>query len=76
MEFCKCGSLKIEGICSNRNCDLTRKDNLTHKQYEYLLHLHIEAKQELPVGLINMTKKEASRLIDELEKLIDCGVEE
>jgi hypothetical protein len=69
-EFCEqCGSLVIGSSCSNKNCEncIEVFQKPTSKQKEYLQDLM----QKLDINedkypFVNMTKKEASKLIKKL----------
>ncbi|WP_024832601.1 hypothetical protein [Ruminiclostridium josui] len=77
MEFCnKCGSLKISGNCTNKKCDQHVKSMVelaTTQQIEYIKELAEQLNEDVSdMNFENMTKNEASDLIDDyLERLDD-----
>ncbi len=77
MEFCnKCGSLKINGSCTNKKCDQHVKSMVelaTTQQIEYIKELAEQLGEDISeVNFEVMSKSEAVDLIDEyLEKLDD-----
>ncbi len=77
MEFCnKCGSLKINGSCTNKKCDQHIKSMVelaTVQQIEYIKELAEQLGEDISeVNFESMSKSEAVDLIDEyLERLDD-----
>ncbi len=77
MEFCnKCGSLKINGSCTNKKCDQHIKSMVelaTAQQIEYIKELAEQLGEDISdVNFEAMSKSEAVDLIDEyLERLDD-----
>ncbi len=77
MEFCnKCGSLKINGSCTNKKCDQHVKSMVelaTTQQIEYIKELAEQLGEDISeVNFEVMSKSEAVDLIDEyLERLDD-----
>lgn len=77
MEFCnKCGSLKINGSCTNKKCDQHIKSMVelaTAQQIEYIKELAEQLGEDISeVNFESMSKSEAVDLIDEyLERLDD-----
>lgn len=77
MEFCnKCGSLKINGSCTNKKCDQHIKSMVelaTAQQVEYIKELAEQLGEDISdVNLEAMSKPEAVDLIDDyLERLDD-----
>jgi hypothetical protein len=45
----------------------TKANKLTAAQLEYLVNLHVNLRLSMPSDLAQLTKKEASELIDELK---------
>jgi len=77
MEFCnKCGSLKINGSCTNKKCDHHIKSMVelaTPQQVEYIKELAEQLADDITeINFETMSKSEAVDLIDDyLEKLED-----
>jgi|GEM_PF-1840491 len=77
MEFCnKCGSLKINGSCTNKKCDQHVKSMVelaTTQQIEYIKELAEQLGEDISeVNFEVMSKSEAVDLIDDyLERLDD-----
>jgi len=75
MEFCnKCGSLKINGSCTNKKCDQHIKSMVelaTVQQIEYIKELAEQLGEDVSeLNFDSMSKSEAVDLIDEyLERL-------
>lgn len=75
MEFCKkCGSLKINGSCTNKKCNHHIKSLVelaTPQQVEYIKELADQLVDDISeINFETMSKSEAVDLIDEyLEKL-------
>ncbi|MHB8063194.1 MAG: hypothetical protein ACYDG2_11265 [Ruminiclostridium sp.] len=77
MEFCnKCGSLKINGSCTNKKCDNHIKSLVelaTPQQIEYIKELAEQLADDITeINFEAMSKADAVDLIDDyLEKLED-----
>lgn len=76
MEFCKkCGSLKINGSCTNKKCDQHIKSMVeiaTAQQIEYIKELAEQLGEDISeINLENMSKSEAVDLIDEYTEKLD-----
>ncbi len=77
MEFCnKCGSLKVNGSCTNKKCDQHIKSMVemaTAQQVDYIKELAEQLGEDITeVNFDSMSKSEAVDLIDEyLERLDD-----
>jgi archaellum component FlaC len=77
MEFCKkCGSLKINGSCTNKKCDQHIKSMVelaTDHQIEYIKDLAEQLSEDISdINFDSLSKSDAVDLIDEyLEKLDD-----
>lgn len=76
MEFCKCGSLKVNGSCTNKKCDQHIKSMVelaTPQQVEYIKELADQLSEDISeINFEALSKSEAVDLIDEyLEKLDD-----
>ncbi len=77
MEFCnKCGSLKINGSCTNKKCDQHVKSMVelaTAQQIEYIKELAEQLSEDVSdINFESMSKSEAVDLIDDyLERLDD-----
>ncbi len=76
MEFCKCGSLKVNGSCTNKKCDQHIKSMVelaTPQQIEYIKELADQLSEDISeINFEALSKSEAVDLIDEyLEKLDD-----
>lgn len=75
MEFCnKCGSLKINGSCTNKKCDHHIKSMVelaTPHQIDYIKELAEQLSEDISeINFETLSKSEAVDLIDEyLEKL-------
>lgn len=77
VEYCKCGSIKIKGSCTNRKCGehISSISSATYKQIDFIKDLTIQLGEDPDnYDFINMTIKEASKIIDELQtrKDIEC----
>jgi hypothetical protein len=71
MEFCKlCQSIKIKDSCTNRKCrnHIAGTEAATFRQVEYIKELAEKLGDETEYDYRNMTMKEASKLIEELEE--------
>ncbi len=76
MEFCKkCGSLKINGSCTNKKCDQHIKSMVemaTAQQIEYIKELAEQLGEDISeINFENMSKSEAVDLIDEYTEKLD-----
>ncbi len=77
MEFCnKCGSLKVNGSCTNKKCDQHIKSMVemaTAQQVDYIRELAEQLGEDITeVNFDAMSRSEAVDLIDEyLERLDD-----
>ncbi len=77
MEFCKCGSLKINGSCTNKKCEYHVKTMIelaTPQQIEYIKELADQLADDISeINFDTLSKSEAVDLIDEyLEKIEDA----
>lgn len=76
MEFCKCGSIMINGGCSNKRCKQHNKD-ISFATFRQIDHIKDMMEQlnldESKFGLQSMNNKQASALIKELEKMVESG---
>ncbi len=72
-EFCTCGSLKIRNNCTNKRCKHHNPgmELATFKQIEYIRDMLDSLGEEADTK--DMTQKEASKLIRELEGRIEVG---
>lgn len=68
-EFCKCGSLMLKGSCTNRRCEnhMSSFEFVTYKQIEYIENMAEKLEDKLEYDFKNMTRKEADKIIKELE---------
>ncbi|HEX2926707.1 MAG TPA: hypothetical protein VHP38_10725 [Ruminiclostridium sp.] len=77
MEFCnKCGSLKVNGNCTNKKCDQHVKSMVemaTAQQIDYIKELAEQLNEDVSdMNFESMTKNDAAYLIDDyLERLED-----
>ncbi len=76
MEFCKCGSLKVNGSCTNKKCEYHIKSMVelaTPQQIEYIKELADQLADDISeINFETLSKSEAVDIIDEyLEKLED-----
>lgn len=77
MDFCnKCGSLKINGNCTNKKCDQHVKSMVemaTAQQIDYIKELAEQLNEDVSdMNFESMNKNDAANLIDEyLERLDD-----
>lgn len=74
MEFCKCGSLKINGSCTNKKCEYHIKTMIelaTPQQIEYIKELSDQLAEDISeINFDTLSKSEAVDIIDEyLEKI-------
>lgn len=70
VEYCKCGSIKIKGSCANKKCNkhISSISSATYKQIDFIKSLALQLGEDPDnYDFINMTTKEASRIIDELQ---------
>lgn len=77
-DFCqKCGSLKLKGNCSNHKCSEhspTGFEPATYKQVEYITELVKKlGKDTTEYNFREMSKKDASRMIDILEEDLELN---
>jgi superfamily II DNA/RNA helicase len=77
MEFCKCGSLIINGSCTNKKCEhhiKTMIELATPQQIEYIKELADQLADDISeINFDTLSKSEAVDLIDEyLEKIEDA----
>jgi len=74
-EFCTCGSIKINGSCTNKKCQYHIKGTeiATYKQTDYIQSMLAQLEDDTVYDYKNMSQKEASGLIDELQERIDIG---
>ena len=78
MEFCnKCGSLKINGSCTNKKCDQHVKSMVemaTAQQVDYIKELAEQLGEDVTeINFESMSKSEAVDLIDEYMEKLDEG---
>lgn len=76
MEFCKCGSLKVNGSCTNKKCEYHIKSMVelaTPQQIEYIKELADQLADDISeINFETLSKSEAVDIIDEyLEKMED-----
>lgn len=73
LEFCTCGSIKNNGSCSNKKCTNHIKGTglATFKQVEYIKDLQEQLNDDTGYDFNNMTEKDASKLIEELEERLE-----
>lgn len=73
-EFCTCGSLMIKGSCTNKKCEghIASITPATLKQIEFIKDMSFKL-GDPDYDFINMTTKEASEIIDELQARIELG---
>jgi hypothetical protein len=74
-EFCKCGSLKIKGSCTNKKCEehIASISPATFKQVDFIKDLTLQLGEPDDYDFINMTTKEASKIIEELQTKVEIG---
>ena len=78
MNYCKtCGSLVIGGSCTNRKCrhHIKGTEYAIYSQIEYIRSMLARLDDETEYDYKNMTLKEASKIIDELQERIELGGE-
>jgi len=76
VEFCECGSLKVNGSCTNKKCkNYVRKDPpATAKQLEIIRDLLFQlGRDEDEYNLNDISSKEAASLIEDLEAEIETN---
>lgn len=74
MEFCQCGSLKVNGNCSNKKCVYHVKNDemATFKQIEFIRELCERLDKDVEeYNFQDMTKAEAADIIQELREQAD-----
>ena len=76
MEFCpKCGSLKINGNCTNKKCDQHVKSLVelaTAQQIDYIKELAEQLAEDVSeMNFEMMSKADAAFLIDEFKERLD-----
>ena len=77
-KFCRCGSLLINGSCTNRKCsaNIQSRNMASQKQIDYIKSLLEQLSEDLTIDdyrnidYKKLTSNEASRILDELTKLI------
>jgi hypothetical protein len=70
MEFCKCGSLKIGGNCTNKKClkHIRKSEKITAKQISIFTNLLEKLERDYKEPEIkSMNIDDAQRFIDDLE---------
>jgi hypothetical protein len=73
LEFCSCGSLRVNSTCTNRKCshhDSSRAP-ATFDQVEYIKDLLEKSGDQREIDFQTLTKKQASKIIDELAEEVD-----
>lgn len=76
-DFCSCGSLKINGNCTNKKCKVHKKslvDPATFGQIDLINSLKEQLGDESEIDLDILTKPEAAKLIDKLFEAKETGV--
>jgi hypothetical protein len=76
MEFCKkCGSLKINGNCTNKKCDQHIKSLVelaTPQQVDYIRELAEQLNEDISdLNFDNMSKSDAQYLIEDYQERLD-----
>ncbi len=76
MEFCnKCGSLKINGSCTNKKCDQHIKSLVelaTPQQVDYIKELAEQLNEDISdLNFDNMSKSDAEYLIDDYQERLE-----
>lgn len=76
MEFCnKCGSLKINGNCTNKKCDQHIKSLVelaTPKQVDYIRELAEQLNEDISdLNFDNMSKSDAEYLIEDYQERLE-----
>jgi hypothetical protein len=74
-EFCTCGSLKVKGNCTYKKCEhhIPGMDPATYKQTEYIKDMLERLHDDTKYAFRDMTIKDASKLIGELESRLEVG---
>jgi len=69
MEFCKCGSIKIGGSCTNKKCrqHIKGTEFATYKQTDYIQGMLKQLEDDTEYDYKSMTQREASGIIRELQ---------
>ena len=77
-DFCICGSLKIKDNCTNRKCQyhIPGMEPATYKQICYAEEMLEKLQDDTKYAFRDMTIKDASKLIKELESRIEVGENE
>jgi ribosomal protein L18E len=78
MEFCKkCGSLKINGSCTNKKCDQHVKamvETATAQQIDYIKELAEQLNEDISeMNFESMSKNDAADLIDDYVERLEDG---
>lgn len=76
MTYCKtCGSLIMGGSCTNKKCKhhIQGTEYATYSQVEYIQAMLAKLGDETEYDYKSMSKKEASRIINELQERIELG---
>jgi len=75
LEFCICGSLKVNGNCTNRKCahHMSGMEPATYKQIEYIKDILDKLQDDTEYAFGNMAQKEANKLIVSLEERLEAG---
>jgi hypothetical protein len=73
IEFCTCGSIKLQDSCSNKKCEhhIEGTEYATYKQCEYIKDMLVKLNDETSHNYRNMTLKDAGRIINELEQRVE-----
>jgi hypothetical protein len=74
-EYCTCGSIKFKGNCTNKKCryHTSGPEPATYKQVEYIKDMIDQLGDDTEYNYKDMTIKEASKLIGELEERVETG---
>lgn len=70
MEFCECGSIKINGSCSNRKCKnhVEKFEQITVKQIAVIKHLFEMLERDYKeTDIKKLSKDEAQNMVEDLE---------
>lgn len=76
MEFCQCGSLKVNGACSNKKCKnfVRTAPNASKKQLDIIKDMLYQlGREEEEYNLPELSSKDASILIEELEAELEAA---
>lgn len=76
-EFCRCGSLKIRGNCTSKNCTEHKRslvDEATYSQIDYIKSLAEKLNKGLEIDFSILSKHEASRIIKELSAQLENDI--